>query len=118
MATEADIFELSKKILEESLQPEFIKDLMDWGRVKYKISSGSLLLAKVQSRKLYMDFLQHLFNSGWHKDVNGVYHIIKYLSHGEMAPMPIHVRMLLDGDKKRTKNYVSNIRYERDRGEG
>lgn len=113
MATEADICELSEKILKESLQPDFIKDLMDWGRKKYSRSSArSKLLVQVHSRKLYFEFLNHLYRSGWHKSEDGVYHIVRYLSHGEMAPPPVHIRMILDGDKNKVKKYIKNITYE------
>jgi len=111
MANKKDICELEEKIL-LGLQPEFLQDLLNWAKDKYsRHTVPSELLRKVHSRNLYFKFLKHLYNSGWHLCEDGPYQIIKYLSHGEMAPMPVHIRMILDANKEKTKKYIKNIKW-------
>lgn len=112
MATEQEIGEYVEKILRDSVQPDFMRDLINWARDKYgRLNCGSKLVVAVHRRKLLMDFLRHVYYSGWHRADDGCYHIIKYLSHGEQAPMPVHIRMILDADKVRAKKYIKGIKF-------
>lgn len=112
MATQQEIKDLEEKILKNSSEPEFLGDLFSWAREKYSRQNyGNPILNKVHSRNLYMKFLQYVHYSGLHQAHNGRYEIIKYLSHGEQAPMPVHIRLLLDGDEKATKNYIKKIKF-------
>lgn len=112
MASEKEIKEIEEKILRRSIRPDFIRDLMDWGREKYaRVRGKSELLNRVHSRNMYRDFLHHVDRNNWHMMSDGVYHIIEYLSHGEQAPMPVHIRLLLDSDKESAKHYVKGIKF-------
>jgi hypothetical protein len=113
MASEQDIGILVSKILGDSVNPDFVKDLIDWARVKYSRSNcGSKLLSGVQGRRRLFEFLEYVDRAGWHRVDYGAYHIIEYLSHGEQAPMPVHIRMILDSDKDRAKRYIKGVEFE------
>lgn len=112
MASEKDIKKLQDKIIAEAKRPEFVQDLCDWARQKYsRGGSSSRLMNSVHSRNLYMKFLEYVYRSGWHK--NGIQHIIKYLSHGEQAPLPIHIRLILDSDKQVSQKYIKGIKFSK-----
>lgn len=104
---EKEIKYLEEKILSRSAEPEFMLDLMNWAREKYsRARSKSKLLDKFHSRNLYFKFLSYVCNSNI-----DTYDIIYYLSHGEQAPMPLHIRLLLNGNKDKIKDYIKNIKF-------
>jgi hypothetical protein len=112
MASEKEINEIEENIFKNCLHNEFLKDLFNWARDKYsRTSSNSSLLNKVHSRNLYKKFLHNVIRNKWHLTEDGVYNIINYLSHGEQAPMPVHIRMILDSNKKVAKNYIKKIKF-------
>lgn len=115
MANQQEINRIEQQILENSSQPEFIQDLLCWGKQKYsRINCKNNLLKQVHSRNLYYQFLCHILRYNLHTVNDGVYHIINHLSHGEQAPMPIHIRMIMDANKDKLKKYIKKIKFNYD----
>ena len=112
MATEREIIELEDSILKNCSNRDFLVDLFAWAREKYaRVNIPNKVMHRVVSLNNYHRFLIDVFNYGWYMSDDGPYHIIRYLSHGEQAPPPVHIRMILDSDKQNLKTYIKNCKW-------